>query len=221
MLAPAAEDTVRMDTDYSLYLVTDPALPAGRSMVDIVAAAIRGGVSCVQLREKDTPGGRFCGIAEQLLAVTRPAGIPLIINDRVDVMLATDADGVHVGQSDIPAERVRRLIGPHRILGVSVEAAEEVAPAIAAGADYLGASPVFPTPTKADTGRPLLFEGLRRICHASTVPVVAIGGMNHQNAAEAIAAGAAGIAVVRAIMAAEDPRAAAQQLREIIDRANG
>lgn len=210
-----------MNIDYSLYLVTDPALPAGRSMVDIVAEAIAGGVSCVQLREKDTSGRRFCEIAEELLAVTRPAGIPLIINDRVDVMLATAADGVHVGQSDIPADRVRRLIGPHRILGVSVEAVEEVAPAIAAGADYLGASPVFSTPTKTDTGRPLLFEGLHRICHASTVPVVAIGGMNHQNAAEAIGAGAAGIAVVRAIMAAEDPRAAAQQLREIIDRANG
>ncbi len=210
-----------MNTDYSLYLVTDPALPAGRSMVDIVAEAIAGGVSCVQLREKDTHGGRFCEIAEELLAVTRPAGIPLIINDRVDVMLATAADGVHVGQSDIPADRVRRLIGPHKILGVSVEAVEEVAPAIAAGADYLGASPVFSTPTKTDTGRPLLFEGLHRICHASTVPVVAIGGMNHQNAAEAIGAGAAGIAVVRAIMAAKDPRAAAQHLRDTIDRANG
>lgn len=207
------------DLDLSLYLVTDRAHLAGRELADVVRAAIAGGVSCVQLREKDAPGGEFVRAAEELLAVTRPQGVPLIINDRVDVMLATDADGVHVGQEDISAGPARRMIGPDKILGVTVSSLAELRQAIADGADYVGANAVFSTPTKTDTGAPTGLEGLRELCETSSVPVVGIGGISAQNAGDVIAAGADSVAVVRAIMAAEDPKAAARELRSIVDGA--
>ena len=185
----------------------------------MVRAAVQGGVTCVQLREKDTGGREFVAQAEDLLEVLRPAGVPLIINDRVDVMLATDADGVHVGQTDIPAARVREMIGPDKALGVTVSTLAELELAIADGADHVGTNAVFLTPTKTDTGAPTGLTGLTALCKASTVPVVAIGGISVENAAAVIRAGAAGIAVVRAILAAEDPHAAADQLRGIVEDA--
>lgn len=207
------------NADLSLYLVTDRAHLRGRRLEDIVRAAVAGGVTCVQLREKDAPGREFLELARALLAVTRPAAVRLIINDRVDVMLAADADGVHVGQDDLPAAAVRRMIGPGKLLGVTVSSVPEVRRAVADGADYLGTNAVFATPTKADTGAPTGLEGLRELCRASAVPVLAIGGVGPDNAADMLAAGAGGIAVVRAIMAADDPAAAARELRRIVDAA--
>lgn len=205
--------------DYSLYLVTDRALLGARDMCRVVAEAVAGGVSCVQLREKALDARDFVRLAQDLLAVTRPAGVPLLVNDRVDVALAVDADGVHVGQEDIPADLVRRMIGPERILGVTAHNAEELARAVADGADYVGTCAVFGTPTKTDTRPPMGIAGLRERYDASPIPVVAIGGIDHTNARELILAGADGVAVVRAIMAAEDTRAAAADLRRIVDAA--
>lgn len=205
-----------MPFDASLYLVTDRELSLGRSLEFIVAEAIAGGVTLVQLREKDCSTGAFIALAERLLAITRPAGVPLIINDRVDVALAVDADGVHVGQSDMPPDVARRLIGPDKILGLSVETIAQAEAAEKLAVDYLGVSPVFLTATKPDATQALGLEGLREIRRISRHPLVAIGGMNHQTAAATMTAGADGLAVVSAICSAADPRAAAVSLKNII-----
>ena len=136
--------------DYSLYLVTDRALARGRPTAEIVQEAVAGGVTCVQLREKDCGTREFLAEARKLLAILRPLGVPLIINDRVDVALAAGADGVHVGQQDLPLADVRRLAPAGWIVGVSAESVEDAIHAVQGGADYIGASPVFASPTKAE-----------------------------------------------------------------------
>jgi thiamine-phosphate pyrophosphorylase len=155
-------------------------------------------------------------LGQALLEVTRAAGIPLIVNDRVDVALAIGAEGVHIGQDDMPAAIARRLIGPDRILGVSARTVEEAIQAERDGANYLGAGDVFGTPTKPDAGPPIGVEGLRQIVRAVSIPVVAIGGVTPQNAPAAVEAGAVGVAVISAVMGAPDPEAAARQLREVV-----
>lgn len=202
-----------------LYLVTDRGLcPEGRSLVQTVKEAVEGGVTMVQLREKDIDTRTFIEEALELKALLGPLGVPLIINDRVDVALASDADGVHIGQSDMPYAIARRLLGPDRIIGLSVENMDQVAQANALDVDYIGVSPVFATPTKTDTARPFGLEGLREAVKLSHHPTVAIGGMNALTAADVMAAGTDGIAVVSAIIAAPDPRAAAEELKNIVDK---
>ena len=207
--------------DYSLYLVTDRALARGRPTAEIVHEAVAGGVTCVQLREKDCGMREFLAEARKLLAILRPLGVPLIINDRVDVALAAGADGVHVGQQDMPLADVRRLGPAGWIIGVSAESLDDAVRAEQGGADYIGVSPVFATPTKADHASPLGLDGLRRIRAAVRIPLVAIGGLHAGNAREVIRAGAAGLAVVSAIVAADWPRAAAAELRREIEAAKG
>lgn len=207
--------------DYSLYLVTDRALARGRPTAEIVQEAVAGGVTCVQLREKDCGTREFLAEARKLLAILRPLGVPLIINDRVDVALAAGADGVHVGQQDMPLADVRRLGPAGWIIGVSAESLDDAVRAEQGGADYIGVSPVFATPTKADHASPLGLDGLRRIRAAVRIPLVAIGGLHAGNAREVIRAGAAGLAVVSAIVAADWPRAAAAELRREIEAAKG
>lgn len=202
-----------------LYLVTDRGLcPKGRSLVQTVKEAVEGGVTMVQLREKDIDTRTFIEEALELKALLGPLGVPLIINDRVDVALASDADGVHIGQSGMPYAIARRLLGPDRIIGLSVENMDQVAQADALDVDYIGVSPVFATPTKTDTARPFGLEGLREAVKLSHHPTVAIGGMNALTAADVMAAGTDGIAVVSAIIAAPDPRAAAEELKNIVDK---
>src|SRR5271157_2939196 len=203
---------------YLLYLVTDAGLSRGRSHLRVVEAAIRGGVTIVQYREKNAGTRRMIEEATELCRLCRTAGVPFIVNDRLDVALAVDADGVHVGQDDMPASVARRLLGPRKILGVSAGSAEEARKAVDDGADYIGASPVFSTPTKPDAPSPLGIEELRRMTEAVEVPVVAIGGITTENAAAMMDAGAAGIAVVSAIVAAEDVKMAARALRAIVEK---
>jgi len=214
-----AEAVPKPSVDCTLYLVTDRSLLGGRDLARIVRAAIVGGVTMVQLREKELPARDFVQVARQLLAITRPTRVPLIINDRVDVALAVGADGVHVGQDDIPADMVRRIIGPDKILGVTAHDEHELAVAVTHGADYVGTNAVFGTPTKADIRPPIGLDGLARRYAGATVPVVAIGGIDHENAADAIEAGADGVAVVRAIMAAPDTARAATDLRLTVGEA--
>ncbi len=204
--------------DLSLYLVTDRPLSRGRPIEEIVSSAIAGGVTTVQLREKDTPTGEFLDLALRVRTITRESGVTFIVNDRIDIALASDADGIHVGQDDMPADVARRLIGPDRILGVTAADAEEARTAIAAGADYIGCNAVFATPTKTDTGTPLGIAGLEELVRSIDVPVVAIGGINTTNAAEVLATGAAGIAVVSAIVSADDPEEAARELKRFTER---
>ena len=207
--------------DYSLYLVTDRALACGRPLADVVRAAVAGGVTCVQLREKEASAREFAVAARELLALLRPLGVPLIVNDRIDVALAAGADGVHVGQQDLSVADARRLGPPGWIVGVSAESVADAARAERDGADYVGASPVFATPTKADHAPPLGLAGLRALRAATKLPLVAIGGLHAGNARETIRAGADGLAVVSAIVAADDPRAAAAELRREIAAAKG
>ena len=195
-----------------LYLVTDRGLCAGRPLEQVVAEAVRGGVACVQLREKELPTRPFLDLALALKALLGPLGVPLIINDRMDIALAAGADGVHVGQEDMPCGQLRRFLGPRAILGLSVETWQDVEQAQDLDVDYLGVSPVFPTPTKTDTKAAWGLEGIARIRAFSRHPLVAIGGLNPGNAADAVRAGADGIAVVSAICAGPDPGEAARVL---------
>ncbi len=206
-----------MRVDWSVYVITDRRTAGDRSLLDIVQAAIRGGATVVQLREKEASTRAMIELGQALLEITRAAGIPLIVNDRVDVALAIGAEGVHVGQDDMPAAMARRLIGPDRILGVSARTVEEAIQAQRDGADYLGAGDVFGTPTKPDAGAPIGVEGLARIARAVSIPVVAIGGVTPQNASAAIEAGAVGVAVISAVVGAPDPEAAARRLREVVE----
>ncbi len=196
----------------SLYLVTDRELALGRDIHEIVRQAVEGGVTMVQLREKNIDTRDFIDLARSLKKLLAPLGVPLVINDRVDVALAADVDGVHIGQSDMSYEDARRLLGPDKIIGLSVENMEQVLDANALDVDYIGISPVFSTATKTDTAAPFGLEGLAKAVELSAHPTVAIGGMNAGTAADVFAAGADGIAVVSAIVSAEDPRAAAEGL---------
>ena len=195
-----------------VYLVTDRALCGERALTEVVGEAVRGGASCVQLREKDLSTRDFVAEAGAVREILRPFGVPLIINDRLDVALAVGAEGVHVGQSDMPYATARRLMGPEAIIGVSVETWDDVEEAQGLDCDYIGVSPVFDTPTKTDTKGAWGLEGLRKIGAYSRHRLVAIGGINESNAAAVIAAGAHAIAVVSAICCAADPRAVARGL---------
>ena len=212
---------MRPPRDWSLYLVTDRRLAGLRSLDDIVRAALRGGVTAVQLREKDCPTRDFIELARALRAILAPAGAPLIVNDRVDVALAACADGVHIGQSDMEVRDARRLLGPDAIIGLSVETPEQAGRAASFDVDYLGVGPIFPTPTKTDAAPAWGIEGLAALRRASRQVLVAIGGIHRENAGEVIRAGADGIAVVSAICAAQDPEQAARDLRAAISAAPG
>jgi thiamine-phosphate pyrophosphorylase len=200
-----------------LYLVTDAGLSRGRSHLSVVEAAIRGGATMVQYREKSASTRRMIEEAGGIRGLCRAAGVPFIVNDRLDVALAVDADGLHVGQDDMPARTARRLIGGRRILGVSARSIEEALGAVADGADYIGASPVFSTPTKPDAPAAIGIDGLRCMAAAVPIPVVAIGGISLGNAAAMINAGAAGVAVVSALVSAVEVEAAARALRAAVD----
>lgn len=206
---------MKPEMDYTLYLVTDRTLAGARDFDDLVGRAVRGGCTLVQLREKDASSGELYERALRLKRVTDYFHVPLIIDDRVDIMLAVDAAGVHLGQSDLPAEAARRLIGADKILGVSARTVEEAEAAESAGADYLGVGAVFPTATKTDA-EPVARETLAAICAAVRIPVVAIGGLNTKNIPLLEGSGISGAAVVSAVMGAEDPEEAARKLKEVV-----
>lgn len=202
--------------DPSLYLVTDRDLSLGRPLEFIVEEAVKGGVTMVQLRETRCSTLEFYQLALQLKALLKPENIPLIINNRADIALAVDADGLHIGQSDLPWQIARQLLGPDKIIGLSVETLQQARAANELDIDYIGISPVFATPTKTDTAPPFGLDGVKAVCTVSRHPTVAIGGINSTNAAQIIANGANGIAVVSAISAVKDPRQAAQSLANIV-----
>ncbi len=205
--------------NYRLYLVTDGPLSKGRSVEHIVEQALRGGVSIVQLREKNASTLEFIALAERVLHLTRKAGVPCLINDRLDVAMAVDADGVHLGQQDMPYETARRLLGKEKIIGLSVESVEQARAAQVLDVDYIGISPIYLTPTKNELQVALGLEGLRAIRSFSRHPLVAIGGLNLQTIPDVICSGADGIAVVSAICSADDPCAATVELRALIETA--
>ena len=206
----------KSEINYGLYLVTDRDLTLGRDLLYVIEEAILGGVTLVQIREKECSSREFYDIALKVATLTKKHNIPLIINDRLDIALAVEAEGLHIGQSDIPYPIARKLLGKDAIIGLSVESVQDARDAESLDVDYLGISPVFSTTTKTDTAEALGIEGIKEIKKLSSHKLVAIGGINLSNTNEIISAGADGIAVVSAICSAKSPREASEELlREI------
>lgn len=200
-----------------LYAVTDRTWVGNQTLYQQVEAALKGGVTCVQLREKKPEATVFLQEAEEICALCRQYNVPFIVNDHVDIALACGADGIHVGQSDMAAGDVRRRIGKEMLLGVSVHTVEEARRAVQEGADYLGLGAVFPTSTKSDVDQ-MSSEILQAICNAVDLPVVAIGGITPDNLLKLSGSGVDGVALVSAIFSEEDIEGACRKLRTLAER---
>lgn len=207
--------------DLTLYLVLDPGLCAGIGMVETARRAVMGGATMVQLRDKHAGTAGLIATGLALKAALAGSGARLMINDDVDAAIAVGADGLHIGQGDLPVVEARKRIGPGMILGLSVETPERAASVDPALVDYVGAGPVFATPTKPDHKHPVGFDGLAAQVAACPVPAVAIGGLKAEHAPAVAVAGAQGMAVVSAICGQPDPVSAARLLRHRIERARG
>ena len=198
--------------DYSLYLVTDRPLCLGKELVDVVKAAVAGGVTMVQLREKEASTREFLAVGMEIKKIHAKKAVPLIINDRVDIALALEAEGVHLGNNDMSYEKARKILGKNSIIGLSAENVKDAVRASRLGADYIGVSPVYTTPTKPELETGLGLEGLREIRGVTRLPLIAIGGINAANCREAIESGADGVAVVSAVCSAADPGSIARAI---------
>lgn len=198
-----------------LHVLTDPEWSRGRNMLTVASAALDGGATVIQLRNKKASTRRLVEEGQALRTLTQERGALLIVNDRIDVALAIEADGAHIGQDDdMPIALARKLLGPDRILGVSAGNLEEAHIAVAGGADYLGVGPIYATKTKADAGEPIGLSLLTELASRYSTPLIAIGSIQANNAAAVLQAGALGIAVIRAVVSAEDIVAATRELRE-------
>ena len=202
------------DIDYSVYLVTDHRNKTDEEFLNIIEEAIKGGTTIVQLREKTASTKDFYQLALKVKEITSKYDVPLLINDRIDIAIAVDSEGVHIGQDDMPADIARKIIGEDKILGVSASTVEEAKKAEIDGADYIGSGAVFPTATKDDADS-VSKEELKEIVDSIDIPVVAIGGITLENASTLKDTGIAGFSVVSAIMSADDPKEASHKLREI------
>ncbi len=209
--------TPRARLDLRLYLVAGTDSVSGRDLIDLTMAAVKGGVTLVQLREKHRPRGQVVDLARALKDRLTGSAVALVINDDAEVALAAGADGVHLGQDDSDAAAVRALLGPDRILGFSAGDLAEAERVDRSIMDYVGVGPVYPTGSKADAGPAIGTQGLRELRAALDLPLVAIGGIDHAHAAEVMATGVEGIAVVSAICSATDPESAARALRAAIE----
>jgi len=204
--------------DFSLYLITDRTQTKGRPLGAVVRDALSGGVRAVQLREKDLNGREMFRLATELRGITHEYGARLIINDRPDIALAAEADGVHLGSTSLPVSAVRRILGPEHLIGYSAHAVLEARQAEADGADFVTFGPVYRTPSKAAYGPPLGLEQLAEAANRLTIPVFALGGVKNTSIAELLTSGAAGIALISAIIASDDPQAAAANLLKALEQ---
>jgi len=204
--------------EWRTYLVTQASRSAGRDTETVVEAALAGGVDAVQLREKDAPDAERYAVGRRVRELTADAGVPLIVNDRIDIAAAIDADGVHLGQSDLPVEVAREQLGDGAVVGRSASTVEQARAAEAAGADYLGVGAVYGTDSKDVSGdrNGIGTERVAAVADAVDVPVIGIGGIDASNAAPVVGAGATGVAALSAITAAADPEAATEALREAV-----
>ncbi len=206
-----------MNIDYTLYLCTDSGLMSCKTVEESVERSILGGASVVQLREKNASSMELFRLAQRVKQVTDKYGVPLIINDRLDICMAVGAAGVHLGQSDLPCAEARKILGANKIIGVSAATPEEAAKAQSDGADYLGVGAVFSTSTKTNT-RPVTKDTIRRIRAAVTIPFVVIGGVNQQNISQLYGLGIDGAAVISAVISQPDITAAAKAMREAAEK---
>lgn len=198
--------------DYSLYVILDRQAAGARSLVELARQLLSGGATVIQLRDKVADGRTLYQEVLALKPLCQQAQVPLIVNDRLDVALAVEADGVHLGQDDLPPEVARRLLGPGALVGVSVDTVAQAQAAQAAGASYLGVGDLFGTRSKPDAGAPIGLERLREIAAQVNVPIVGVGGVTLENATSVIAAGASGVAVISAVLGAADAELAAREL---------
>ncbi|MEA2107650.1 MAG: thiamine phosphate synthase [Bacteroidota bacterium] len=205
--------------DTALCLVTDRVLSLGRSLDWVIEKAVRGGTTIVQLREKSLETKDFIDEAIRIKKLLKPYRVPLLVNDRVDVAMAVKADGVHLGQNDMPYEMARKLLGKDSIIGLSVENYEQAEQTNKMDVDYIGISPVYTTPTKKELTKEIGLEGVEKITEISQHLSIGIGSIKAHNAGDIIKAGADGVAVVSGICSADDPEAAAKELREAVDNA--
>ncbi|WP_432763140.1 thiamine phosphate synthase [Enterococcus hirae] len=206
--------------DYRLYLVTDPLLFTTNTLLEAVSQALEGGVTAVQLREKQLDSRKFYEEAIQIKRLTKRYNVPLIINDRLDIALACDADGLHIGQNDLPINIARKHLGPDKLIGVSVQTVEEAIEAEKNGADYLGVGAMFPTDTKPDAIH-VTTEELEKICAQISLPIIVIGGFNQQTIPAFHSLPIQGFAVVSAILSKKDIKKASQELLGLIDQTIG
>lgn len=204
----------KSEIDYTLYLCTDRKLMSTNTLEEAVEQAILGGCSLIQLREKQSSSRELFEMAKRIKAITDRYRVPLIINDRIDIALAVDAAGVHLGQEDIPAKEARRIMGEEKVIGVSARTVELARKAVEDGADYLGVGAMFATNTKGNA-KVIGKEKLKEIRAAVSIPIVAIGGINHSNAAQLVDTGINGLAVVSSVIGASDIQAAARKMRTI------
>jgi thiamine-phosphate pyrophosphorylase len=202
--------------DFSLYLITDRMQTAGRALSAVVADALRGGLRAVQLREKDLTADKLFGLAYDLRQLTREYGARLLINDRIDVALAVSADGVHLGKAGLPVAEARRILGSERLIGYSAHSADEALQAQLAGADFVTLGPICHTPSKEQYGEALGLGVLSEASRMLSIPVFALGGIKHAAVAETLSAGAHGIALISAVMAAPNPAVETESLLRII-----
>jgi thiamine-phosphate pyrophosphorylase len=213
---PAPDAPRRVPFPAGLYLILDPAVAGSLSLTDLVKAALTIGVRLFQLRMKTPHAGEFYDLAAQLCAVVQAGGGTFIVNDRVDVAQVVGAEGVHLGQEDLPLADARAILGPDKLLGISTHTMNQALEAEAGGADYIGFGPIFPTSTKEHPDPVVGIAGLREVRAKVRLPIVAIGGITAKNAREVVAAGADCVAVISAVLAAPDPPAAIKELMKAI-----
>lgn len=202
-----------------LYVLTDDKLSRGRGPLQVAREAIRGGATAIQLRAKDLTSRQSLEVGRELRQLTSSVGVLLIVNDRVDLALALEADGVHLGPDDLPVHTARKILGPNKIIGASTGTVEEAWQAEEEGADYLGVGAIYATGSKADAGEAVGPQRISEIRETVSLPIVGIGGIGRDGVAAVIAAGADGVAVISAVVAAEDIAAAARDLRQAVDNA--
>jgi len=203
--------------NYDLYIITDQRISHGKSHLEVAEAALMGGVTVVQFRDKEMKDSEAVVACREIYKLTKKKGVSFIVNDRVEVAKAVDADGVHLGQEDMSFSSARKILGKEKIIGISVETVEQALKAVEGGADYLGIGPIYPTATKPNAGKALGIARLKEIRESVNIPIVAIGGINENNLEEVLRAGADGVAVISAVVSAPDITEACRKLKTRIE----
>lgn len=204
--------------DFQLYAITGEAFHPGRDLIEVMEEAIRGGVDIVQLRDKTSSKRDVLQKAQALRELTKKYGVPFIVNDHIDVALAVDADGIHLGQDDLPLAEARKIVGPDKMIGISTHQIEEARAAQAEGADYIGVGPIFETKSKADVVDPVTTAYIQQVAAEITIPFVAIGGIKLHNVEQVLAAGASRICMISEIVCAVDVKGVCKQFTDILER---
>ena len=203
--------------NYDLYIITDQRISHGKSHLEVAEAALAGGATVIQFRDKEMKDSEAVVACREIYKLTKKKGVSFIVNDRVEVAKAVDADGVHLGQEDMSFSSARKILGKEKIIGISVETVEQALKAVEGGADYLGVGPIYPTATKPDAGKVLGIARLKEIRESVNIPIVAIGGINENNLEEVLKAGVDGVAVISAVVSAPDITEACRKLKNKIE----